>query len=305
MQNIQNESFNHQRTETTPDNTNTDRFSLFSTRKPSRIEATHLRLNSINRISLRSDNTGPFDCFRNKKRQASNTRRTTIHNTSFKSTSHSRNVNPFQSCTISSSVPQYAQGNINEPPQHMVESINIENETNEIELLFKNIKTTITQINCSNKELKHKREEYTSLENELHKAKETRNKIIEELYHMKNDIEYQRNSVMTESIDRNNLYDNYSTYNPTTQMYLPTITNTNSNSNQDITEKINLYEDKICKIRTDNQKFLEDYDTISFETEQYKKQNDKLKKALIEVEKRTQKIMKDKTALKEQINKMH
>ena len=304
MQNIQNDSFNYQRTETTPDN-NTDRFSLFnkSRNKPSRLDPTHLRLNSINRISLRSDRADPFDYFR-KKRQTSNTRRKTIHNTSFKSTSYSRNVNPFQTCAASSSIAQYAKSdNMNEPPQHMIECINIENETNEIELLFKNIKTTITQINCSNKELKHKREEYISLENELHKAKEMRNKIFEELYHMKNDIEYQRNSIMTESVDRNGLYDNYSTYNPSTQMYLPTITNTNSN--QDISEKINLYEDKICKLKTDNQQLFEDFDNYSFEIKQYEKQNDKLKKKLIEIEKRIQKVMKDKTALKAQINKMH
>ena len=280
MQNLQNESIHHQRTETIPDN-NTDRFSLFnkSRNKPSRLDPTHLRLNSINRISLRSEVADPFDYFR-KKRQISNTRRTTIHNTSFKTPSHhSRNVNPFQLCAASSSIAPYAKvkvlEHITEPPQHMIECVNLENETNEMELLFKNIKTTLTQINCSNKELKHKREEYASLENELHKAKEMRNKIFEELYHMKTDIEYQRNSVMTEAVDRNGLYDNYSTYTPSTQMYLPTMTNTNNS--QDVTEKINLYEDRICKLKTDNQQLFEDFDNLSFETKQYEKQNDKLK----------------------------
>ena len=84
--------------------------------------------------------------------------------------------------------------------------------------------------------------------------------------------------------------------------YVPTLTNT-SYSNNELAEQIELYEDKICKLKMDNQTFLENYDNLCDDCKQNESQNQKLKKAIAQLEQNINNAINEKSYLKSMLDK--
>jgi hypothetical protein len=174
--------------------------------------------------------------------------------------------------------------------------------TNNLEDYYKTIKE-LEDISINNEQIK----------NNLKQEKDKRKQLFDEVYKLKSDIETQR--TITESgldMSMNNYSMGYgSIFNP----HLTTLSSINNSirnktgglnnsfllsnfiQSGDLSSQVEQYEDKICKIKLDNQEFLEEYDNLSAELNKNLEINSKLKKSLENIDYNIQCVLNEKKYL--------
>lgn len=270
------ESGQFQRVETQPDE-KPDRFSIFLNTKSNKSKRM-----SINRLSLQSDIMDSVPRFRKTKYH--HPFRNTLSNHSFLS----KTTNPFDISNVSVLKEEKEEDKKNKKgnkkiPENILNKIDINKENELLSNTQKEFESSLKELSDIQSKLENSKKKYNKLLKELGEAKDSRNKIIQEVYQMKSEIENQKN-LATES------------------GYVPTLTNT-SYSNNELAEQIELYEDKICKLKMDNQTFLENYDNLCDDCKQNESQNQKLKKAIAQLEQNINNAINEKSYLKSMLDK--
>lgn len=277
---------NSQRVETQPDE-KPDKFMIFLNNKSLRKS----RRLSINRFSLQNDVFDSIPRFRKTKYYHPN--RYTLSNNSFLN----KTTNPFEltSALKEEKEPETTRREENlsyKVPLSILSKIDLQKENENLTKEREEIEISLSKLKKIEIELDNSKKTYNKLTKELQEAKDSRNKIIQEVYRMKTEIENQKN-LLTESYASNS-----------GGGYIPTLTNT-SYTNNELVEQIELYEDKICKLKMDNQSFLENYDNLCDDCKQNENQNQKLKKAIATLEQNINNALTEKSYLKNLIDKMN
>ena len=139
---------------------------------------------------------------------------------------------------------------------------------------------------------------------EIKKAKEAKNNIMEEVFHIKKEIEQINETESTNSIS------NYGKrFTLQTANIKNLLKNLGMNDQREENEKkieeldneIRKYEDKISKLKFDNTTFMEDYDMLLNEYKNNLNKNLKNKEYIANVDKKTKEALQEKENLKKYV----
>ena len=144
---------------------------------------------------------------------------------------------------------------------------------------------------------------------DLKRAKEAKNIIMEEVFQIKKEIE---NLKENDNINISNINNNRSRLsmqvgninNLLKSLNMNDIYEENRKKNEELDNEIREYEDKITKLKFDNTNFMEDYDMLMNDYKNNLNKNLKIKEYISNIDKKTKEALKEKEDLKKYINKM-
>ena len=186
-------------------------------------------------------------------------------------------------------------------PQYIFNSIDLNKQTIQYNNCLNDLNDNVEEYYKSYLELDDIEKNKETLEKELKEAKDARNKVMNVVYQLKNEIE---NKSILQSENNLNMTTFGGNFQPNnTFSIMNGNQNTFRNNGNDLAQNIEKYEDQILKIKMENQSFLEEYDNLNDDLKKNIELNKKLKNSLSTIEQNIQAAVKEKNSLRNLIQK--
>ena len=189
-------------------------------------------------------------------------------------------------------------------PSYLFENINLDSNKKTTRQLKNELRNVLDLHEKQKNEMKKYEKDIEKVKLDINKAKEAKNNIMEEVFHIKKEIE------QINETENNNSFSNYGKrFTLQTGNIKNLFKNLGMNDQKDENEKkmeeldneIREYEDKISKLKFDNTTFTEDYDMLLNEYKNNLNKNLKIKEIIANIDKRTKEALIEKENLKKYI----
>lgn len=183
-------------------------------------------------------------------------------------------------------------------------------QAEEIDKSMTEVIVSYDNLNKAKNSLLESKRKLTTFQKELIEAKESRNQVLKDVYQMRNEIEMTKIQGTESNLDNSNYISQRVMTGTGTGMsrlkYVNNVTYTSNNESEynDLDEQIEQYEDKICKLKSENTLLFENYDLLKGDYMQNEALNIKLKNAISSLEYNIQNSLKEKANLKSIISKL-
>lgn len=184
----------------------------------------------------------------------------------------------------------------------------IRKQASEIDKSMTDVIQSFDALNKSKQNLMESKTKLKTLQKELKDAKESRNQVLRDVYQLRNEIEMTKVQMTETNLDNSTyMTQRVLTCSGTNRLgYANNVTFTSNNdSANDLDHQIEQYENKICKLKTENTAFFENYDLVKGDYLRNEAQNIKLKNAIASLEFNIQNCVKEKANLKLAISKLN
>ena len=228
----------------------------------------------------------------------------TINNNSTSNTSPSKQSKENNNALIyPSKVPR------NFIPIYLYENINLDSNKKTTRQMKNELRNVLDLYEKQKNEMIKCEKEIEKTKEDLKRAKEAKNIIMEEVFQIKKEIE---NLKENDNINISNINNNRSRLsmqvgninNLLKSLNMNDIYEENRKKNEELDNEIREYEDKITKLKFDNTNFMEDYDMLMNDYKNNLNKNLKIKEYISNIDKKTKEALKEKEDLKKYINKM-
>jgi hypothetical protein len=228
----------------------------------------------------------------------------TINNNSTSNTSPSKQSKENNNALIyPSKVPR------NFIPVYLYENINLDLNKKTTRQMKNELRNVLDLYEKQKNEMIKCEKEIEKTKEDLKRAKEAKNIIMEEVFQIKKEIE---NLKENDNINISNINNNRSRLsmqvgninNLLKSLNMNDIYEENRKKNEELDNEIREYEDKITKLKFDNTNFMEDYDMLMNDYKNNLNKNLKIKEYISNIDKKTKEALKEKEDLKKYINKM-
>ena len=189
-------------------------------------------------------------------------------------------------------------------PQYLFENINIDSNKKATRQLKNELRNVLDLHEKQKNEAKKCKDDIEKIKLDLKKAKEAKNNIMEEVFHIKKEIEQLNETESTNSM---------SNYGKRFTMQTGNIKNLlknlgmndqreeNEKRMEELDNEIREYEDKISQLKFDNSTFTEDYDMLLNEYKNNLNKNLKIKEFIANIDKKTKEALQEKENLKKYV----
>ena len=189
-------------------------------------------------------------------------------------------------------------------PQYLFENINIDSNKKATRQLKNELRNVLDLHEKQKNEMKKCEDDIEKIKLDLKKAKEAKNNIMEEVFHIKKEIEQLNETESTNSM---------SNYGKRFTMQTGNIKNLlknlgmndqreeNEKRMEELDNEIREYEDKISQLKFDNSAFTEDYDMLLNEYKNNLNKNLKIKEFIANIDKKTKEALQEKENLKKYV----
>ena len=189
-------------------------------------------------------------------------------------------------------------------PQYLFENINIDSNKKATRQLKNELRNVLDLHEKQKNEMKKCEDDIEKIKLDLKKAKEAKNNIMEEVFHIKKEIEQLNETESTNSL---------SNYGKRFTMQTGNIKNLlknlgmndqreeNEKKMEELDNEIREYEDKISQLKFDNSTFTEDYDMLLNEYKNNLNKNLKIKEFIANIDKKTKEALQEKENLKKYV----
>ena len=189
-------------------------------------------------------------------------------------------------------------------PQYLFENINIDSNKKATRQLKNELRNVLDLHEKQKNEAKKCEDDIEKIKLDLKKAKEAKNNIMEEVFHIKKEIEQLNETESTNSL---------SNYGKRFTMQTGNIKNLlknlgmndqreeNEKRMEELDNEIREYEDKISQLKFDNSAFTEDYDMLLNEYKNNLNKNLKIKEFIANIDKKTKEALQEKENLKKYV----
>ena len=189
-------------------------------------------------------------------------------------------------------------------PQYLFENINIDSNKKATRQLKNELRNVLDLHEKQKNEAKKCEDDIEKIKLDLKKAKEAKNNIMEEVFHIKKEIEQLNETESTNSL---------SNYGKRFTMQTGNIKNLlknlgmndqreeNEKKMEELDNEIREYEDKISQLKFDNSAFTEDYDMLLNEYKNNLNKNLKIKEFIANIDKKTKEALQEKENLKKYV----
>ena len=189
-------------------------------------------------------------------------------------------------------------------PQYLFENINIDSNKKATRQLKNELRNVLDLHEKQKNEAKKCEDDIEKIKLDLKKAKEAKNNIMEEVFHIKKEIEQLNETESTNSL---------SNYGKRFTMQTGNIKNLlknlgmndqreeNEKRMEELDNEIREYEDKISQLKFDNSTFTEEYDMLLNEYKNNLNKNLKIKEFIANIDKKTKEALQEKENLKKYI----
>ena len=223
----------------------------------------------------------------------------TINNNSLSSTSPSKQKKENNNSLLyPTNVPK------NFMPLYLYENINLDMNKKTTRQLKNELRNVLDLHEKQKTEMKKYEEDIEKIKLDLKKAKEAKNNVMEEVFHLKKEIE-QINE--TESTNSNTNYSRRFTLqtgnikNLLKNIGMNDLKEENEKKIEELDNEIREYEDKISKLKFDNASFMEDYDMLLNDYKNNLNKNLKINQFIANIDKKTKEALQEKENLKKYI----
>ena len=223
----------------------------------------------------------------------------TINNNSLSSTSPSKQKKENNNSLLyPTNVPK------NFMPLYLYENINLDMNKKTNRQLKNELRNVLDLHEKQKTEMKKYEEDIEKIKLDLKKAKEAKNNVMEEVFHLKKEIE-QINE--TESTNSNTNYSRRFTLqtgnikNLLKNIGMNDLKEENEKKIEELDNEIREYEDKISKLKFDNACFMEDYDMLLNDYKNNLNKNLKINQFIANIDKKTKEALQEKENLKKYI----
>ena len=224
----------------------------------------------------------------------------TINNNSLSSTSPSKQKKENNNSLLyPTNVPK------NFMPLYLYENINLDMNKKTTRQLKNELRNVLDLHEKQKTEMKKYEEDIEKIKLDLKKAKEAKNNVMEEVFHLKKEIE-QINE--TESTNSNTNYSRRFTLqtgnikNLLKNIGMNDLKEENEKKIEELDNEIREYEDKISKLKFDNASFMEDYDMLLNDYKNNLNKNLKINQYIANIDKKTKEALQEKENLKKYRN---
>ena len=189
-------------------------------------------------------------------------------------------------------------------PQYLFENINIDSNKKATRQLKNELRNVLDLHEKQKNEMKKCEDDIEKIKLDLKKAKEAKNNIMEEVFHIKKEIEQLNETESTNSM---------SNYGKRFTMQTGNIKNLlknlgmndqreeNEKRMEELDNEIREYEDKISQLKFDNSTFTEDYDMLLNEYKNNLNKNLKIKEFIANIDKKTKEALQETANLKKYV----
>ena len=189
-------------------------------------------------------------------------------------------------------------------PQYLFENINIDSNKKATRQLKNELRNVLDLHEKQKNEAKKCEDDIEKIKLDLKKAKEAKNNIMEEVFHIKKEIEQLNETESTNSM---------SNYGKRFTMQTGNIKNLlknlgmndqreeNEKRMEELDNEIREYEDKISQLKFDNSTFTEEYDMLLNEYKNNLNKNLKIKEFIANIDKKTKEALQEKENLKKYV----
>ena len=189
-------------------------------------------------------------------------------------------------------------------PQYLFENINIDSNKKATRQLKNELRNVLDLHEKQKNEAKKYEDDIEKIKLDLKKAKEAKNNIMEEVFHIKKEIEQLNETESTNSL---------SNYGKRFTMQTGNIKNLlknlgmndqreeNEKRMEELDNEIREYEDKISQLKFDNSTFTEEYDMLLNEYKNNLNKNLKIKEFIANIDKKTKEALQEKENLKKYV----
>lgn len=189
-------------------------------------------------------------------------------------------------------------------PQYLFENINIDSNKKATRQLKNELRNVLDLHEKQKNEAKKCKDDIEKIKLDLKKAKEAKNNIMEEVFHIKKEIEQLNETESTNSL---------SNYGKRFTMQTGNIKNLlknlgmndqreeNEKRMEELDNEIREYEDKISQLKFDNSTFTEEYDMLLNEYKNNLNKNLKIKEFIANIDKKTKEALQEKENLKKYV----
>ena len=189
-------------------------------------------------------------------------------------------------------------------PLYLYENINLDLNKKTTRQLKNELRNVLDLHEKQKNEMKKYEEDIEKIKLDLKKAKEAKNNVMEEVFHLKKEIE-QINE--TESTNSNTNYSRRFTLqtgnikNLLKNIGMNDLKEENEKKIEELDNEIREYEDKISKLKFDNASFMEDYDMLLNDYKNNLNKNLKINQFIANIDKKTKEALQEKENLKKYI----
>ena len=189
-------------------------------------------------------------------------------------------------------------------PLYLYENINLDLNKKTTRQLKNELRNVLDLHEKQKTEMKKYEEDIEKIKLDLKKAKEAKNNVMEEVFHLKKEIE-QINE--TESTNSNTNYSRRFTLqtgnikNLLKNIGMNDLKEENEKKIEELDNEIREYEDKISKLKFDNASFMEDYDMLLNDYKNNLNKNLKINQFIANIDKKTKEALQEKENLKKYI----
>ena len=189
-------------------------------------------------------------------------------------------------------------------PLYLYENINLDMNKKTTRQLKNELRNVLDLHEKQKTEMKKYEEDIEKIKLDLKKAKEAKNNVMEEVFHLKKEIE-QINE--TESTNSNTNYSRRFTLqtgnikNLLKNIGMNDLKEENEKKIEELDNEIREYEDKISKLKFDNACFMEDYDMLLNDYKNNLNKNLKINQFIANIDKKTKEALQEKENLKKYI----
>jgi hypothetical protein len=223
----------------------------------------------------------------------------TINNNSLSSTSPSRQKKENNNSLLyPTNVPK------NFIPLYLYEDINLDMNKKTTRQLKNELRNVLDLHEKQKNEMKKYEEDIEKIKLDLKKAKEAKNNVMEEVFHLKKEIEQINETESTNSISNYSKRFTLQTGNIKNllkNMGMNDLKEENEKKIEELDNEIREYEDKISKLKFDNAGFMEDYDMLLNDYKNNLNKNLKINQFIANIDKKTKEALQEKENLKKYI----
>ena len=223
----------------------------------------------------------------------------TINNNSLSSTSPSRQKKENNNSLLyPTNVPK------NFIPLYLYENINLDMNKKTTRQLKNELRNVLDLHEKQKNEMKKYEEDIKKIQLDLKKAKEAKNNVMEEVFHLKKEIEQINETESTNSISNYSKRFTLQTGNIKNllkNMGMNDLKEENEKKIEELDNEIREYEDKISKLKFDNAGFMEDYDMLLNDYKNNLNKNLKINQFIANIDKKTKEALQEKENLKKYI----
>ena len=189
-------------------------------------------------------------------------------------------------------------------PQFLFESINLDSNKKTTRQLKNELRNVLDLYEKQKNEMKKYEKDIEDIKLDLKKAKEAKNNIMEEVFHIKKEIELMNESESTNSttnLSKRLTMQTGNIKNLLKNLGMNDVKDENERKMEELDNEIREYEDKISKLKFDNTSFMEDYDILLNDYKNNLNKNLKIKEYIANIDKRTKEALLEKENLKKYV----